>query len=68
MAEVTYGVGGMSCGGCVASVTKAVEKLGVAARVDLAAGSVRVVGDAPEAEVKRVVEAAGFDFLGPRPT
>jgi copper chaperone len=61
---VTYGVGGMSCGGCVASVTKAVEKLGVTAAVDLAAGTVTVRGAADEAAVKKAVEGAGFDFLG----
>jgi copper chaperone len=63
-AGVTYGVGGMSCGGCVASVTKAVEKLGVKAQVDLAGGKVTVQGAADEVAVKKAVEGAGFDFLG----
>jgi len=64
--EVVYGVGGMSCGGCVASVTKAVERLGVTAQVDLPGGTVKVQGPADEAAVKKAVEAAGFDFLGRR--
>lgn len=66
MGEAVYGVGGMSCGGCVASVTKAVEKLGVKVQVDLGSGDVKVEGAAAEGDVKKAVEAAGFDFLGRR--
>jgi copper chaperone CopZ len=50
----------------VASVTKAVERLGVTAQVDLPGGTVKVQGPADEAAVKKAVEAAGFDFLGRR--
>jgi copper chaperone len=66
MSQVTYGIGGMTCGGCAGSVTKAVERLGVKAVVDLAKGSVAVDGPVDEAAVKKAVEAAGFDFLGLR--
>lgn len=61
---VTYGVGGMSCGGCVASVTKAVERLGVKAEVDLAAATVKVAGAVDEARLRKAIEDAGYDWLG----
>ncbi len=64
MAEVTYKVEGMTCGGCVSSVKKALEKLGATADVDLPSGRVKVAGAIDEARVKAAIEAAGFDFAG----
>lgn len=68
MAEsvATYGVEGMTCGGCVASVTRALERAGLQAEVDLQARVAKVRGPHDEAKVKAAIEAAGFDFGGRR--
>lgn len=64
--QTTLTIGGMSCGGCVAGVTRALEGTeGVTrARVDLASGRAEVDYDdsrtSPEALVA-AVEAAGFE-------
>lgn len=60
-----YKVDGMTCGGCVRSVTNAITRLAPAAtvEVDLSAGIVTVDGADAEA-VKSAVEDAGFDFGG----
>jgi copper chaperone len=62
----TYRVSGMTCEGCVRSVTRAITRLAPAARVsvDLADGRV-VVEDGPEDTViAGAVEKAGFGFGG----
>lgn len=64
--ETELHVEGMSCGGCAASVTKAVEALeGVErAEVDHAAGRARIWHDpqrSPAGALAAAVEAAGFD-------
>lgn len=65
MGEVTYRIDGMTCGGCVSSVTKALARLGeVEVRVSLADHTATVRGSVAEADVKRVVEGAGFQFGG----
>ncbi len=66
MASVTVPVEGMTCGGCVASVTRALERLdGVkAARVSLADGAAEVEYDPERVATDRLVQAvrdAGFD-------
>ena len=55
-------VTGMSCGGCVKSVKKAVERVpGVTgAEVDLESGKVKVEGEAAPEAVKKAVEVAGY--------
>jgi len=60
-----YKVDGMTCGGCVRSVTNAITKLAPNARVevDLPTGLVTVDG-ADEGLVRDAVEGAGFDFGG----
>ncbi len=60
-----YKVEGMTCGGCVRSVTNAITKLvpNATVEVDLSAGIVTVDGADAEA-VKSAVEGAGFDFGG----
>ena len=65
MERVSYRVEGMSCGGCVSSVTKALAGLGsVAPEVSLEAGTATVDARVSEAEVRRAIEAAGFGFGG----
>jgi len=61
-----YKVDGMSCGGCAASVTKAILALapGVQVQVQLDGGLVIVEGAADEAVVKQAVQNAGFGFAG----
>lgn len=66
--KAVYDVQGMSCGGCVKSVEKAIAaKLpGVQADVSLSDGSVTVHGDHDASAVREAVEDAGFSFGGPR--
>ncbi|TNF37284.1 MAG: heavy-metal-associated domain-containing protein [Deltaproteobacteria bacterium] len=63
----TYGVVGMTCNGCVRSVTNALNRampeLGV--NVSLADGTVTVNGKHSATAVAEAVEGAGFDFTGP---
>ena len=61
-----YKVSGMTCGGCVRSVTNAITARDSAAKVeiDLPTGVVTVDGDLSEDTVKDAVEGAGFDFGG----
>lgn len=62
----TYKVEGMTCGGCVRSVTKALEQAlaGTTIEVTLESGSVEITGDHQAAQVEQAVEDAGFDFAG----
>jgi copper chaperone len=61
-----YKVSGMTCGGCVRSVTNAITARDATAKVevDLPAGIVTVDGSLSEDTVKDAVEGAGFDFGG----
>ncbi len=60
-------VKGMSCGHCVAAMTKAMNSLpGVSnVKVDLASGRVSYDSAAPvpKADLDRVVKAAGFELV-----
>ena len=62
-----YRVGGMTCQGCARSVSAAIVRAATAAKVDIdvAAGIVAVEGAASADAVKKAVEGAGFEFLGP---
>ena len=62
----TYRVGGMNCGGCVAAVTRAIQRLDPEAQVavDLASGKVSIDARLARDAVQRAVEAAGFSFEG----
>ncbi len=62
----TYKIDGMTCGGCVASITRAfkAENDALEIEVDLQAGTLRV-GEMKDADVQRIVEDAGFDYAGP---
>ncbi|MBN2193117.1 MAG: heavy-metal-associated domain-containing protein [Polyangiaceae bacterium] len=62
--DTKFIVEGMSCGGCAASVRKALERLGIAAQISLPERTVTVSGPVDEARVKEAVEAAGYDFRG----
>ena len=66
--EATYKVDGMTCGGCVSSVERALSAALPAAQIEvsLEAGEVRVEGDHEASAVKTAVEDAGFDFGGAR--
>ncbi|HQT76255.1 MAG: heavy metal transporter [Rhodospirillales bacterium 20-64-7] len=56
-------VSGMTCGHCVATVTKAVEAVPAVdeVSVDLGRGEVRVKGAPDEAAVRRVIANAGYE-------
>jgi len=62
----TYKVEGMTCGGCVKSLTAALEEAlpGLAVSVELEGGLVRVDGDHEAKTVEQAVDDAGFDFGG----
>lgn len=64
--EKKYKVGGMACGGCVASVERALSALaGVeSVKVDLATGVATVIGDVTDDAVVGAIENTGFDYLG----
>lgn len=57
-------VNGMTCGGCVKSVTRAVQSVPKVEQVavDLAGREVRVSGDADPAAVRAAIEAAGYEL------
>ena len=59
-------VEGMTCGHCVSTVTRAVKEAdpGAQVRVDLASGRVSVDGQAPEAALRKALEAAGYPASG----
>ena len=62
----TYRVDGMSCGGCVKSVSNAIAAKDPGARftVDLPGGTVRVESDTAEPLVIAAITDAGFGFKG----
>lgn len=61
----SFRVTGMTCGGCANAVKSAIqtEAPGATVEVDLGSATVTVDG-ADEAQVKKAVDAAGFNFLG----
>ncbi|ABA56734.1 heavy-metal-associated domain-containing protein [Nitrosococcus oceani] len=65
--EKTYKVEGMTCGGCVQSVEKAINAVAPAAtvKVDLENNHVTVTGIEDDNLVAQAVENAGFDYEGP---
>jgi len=58
-------VTGMSCGGCAASVTKAIVRIDAEAKVDvdLSTGRVRVEGRVTPQQAIVAIEAAGFSAV-----
>ncbi len=66
MDTVTLNVQGMTCGGCVASVTRVLKAVSGVGEVDvtLDSGTARVVFDPAKADIaklKDAVEGAGYD-------
>lgn len=59
-------VTGMTCGGCVNSVTRAIAAVApsAAVKVDLPSGVVAIDGHAPKAAVVAAIEDAGYDVAG----
>ncbi len=64
--EKKYKVAGMACGGCSASVERALKALpGVEmAKADHITGIAIVVGEADDATIAATIENLGFDYLG----
>lgn len=58
-------VSGMTCQGCIAAVTKSIQRLasGSTVRVDLAAGAVEISGILDEAAARQAIERAGFSVI-----
>lgn len=67
MATKTYRVEGMTCGGCVTSLTRALESALPEANieVELEGGLVRIEGAHDASKVEQAVDAAGYNFVGP---
>ena len=63
---IEFQVSGMSCGGCVASVTRAVKAVDAGAEVsaDLPTQKVRVQSQAEAEQLKAAIEDAGYDVVG----
>ena len=64
MTEETIRIGGMTCGGCVASVKRALGRLPLEHEPDVEIGSARVAYDESELSRATIIEAiedAGFD-------
>ena len=66
METKVYNVQGMSCGGCAASVTRAIQAADDTAKVDVDLSRARVVvqGTISEDGVQNAVERAGFEYHG----
>lgn len=62
----TYLVGGMTCSGCVKSVTNAItaQYPSVGVEVELDGGKVQVDGDVEDIQIATLVEDAGFSYRG----
>mgnify|MGYP000925352834 CR=1 FL=1 len=61
--STTYKVSGMTCGGCVRSVTRALEQAlpGTKVLVSLEAKTAEVDGQHDPAKAKAAIEGAGFE-------
>jgi copper chaperone len=66
MAPKTYTVEGMTCDGCVKTLTRALERALPSVKIDvtLEGGKVNVDGEHTEEAVRQAVEDAGYDFVG----
>ena len=64
-AGLEFVVEGMTCEGCAATVTNAVRKVSGVTRVklDLDAGTLRVVGSTDEAAITSAVKGAGYTLV-----
>ncbi|WP_036135319.1 heavy-metal-associated domain-containing protein [Luteimonas mephitis] len=57
-------VKGMTCGHCERAVKEAIETHGGTGVVDLAAGTVDIVGITDPAVIRDAIEAAGYEVVG----
>ncbi len=59
-------VAGMTCGGCVKSIERAVTAAvpGATVSVDLQSGEVAIDGTAPKQAIVAAIEDAGYDVVG----
>jgi copper chaperone len=59
-------VAGMTCGGCAASIRKAVERASPGAKVavDIATGEVAIEGTLDRTRAVSAIEEAGYDVVG----
>jgi copper chaperone CopZ len=59
---LTLAIGGMSCDGCVASVTRVLSRLPGVRVLEVAVGSAKIATapQFPEADLTRAIEKAGF--------
>lgn len=67
MEKVSLGIEGMSCGGCVASVTNALGRVGGVRKVEvsLQKKEAEVSGEGIDlSALRRAVEEAGYDLRG----
>mgnify|MGYP002640436350 FL=1 len=66
MFDQTYLVKGMTCGGCVKSVTNAIQHADPSAKVsvELEGGKVSVHSILSDDAIRTAVEDAGFDYEG----
>lgn len=62
----TIKVRGMTCGGCAASVTRAIRAADPGAKfeVDLEGHAVHVHGDRDNGPIKSAIEQAGYEVVG----
>ena len=62
----TYHVTGMSCGGCAASIERAIKAVlpSASVSVDLEAKAVTVDGADNDAAIEQAVDGAGFTYGG----
>jgi copper chaperone len=63
----TYRVDGMTCGGCVASLTRALKAVLPDRKIEvtLRGGLVRIEGDHDPKQVERAADDAGYTYVGP---
>ncbi len=68
METATYKIAGMSCQGCVSSVTRALTAAlpTTTITVQLDSGLAQVAGSHDPKAVQQAVDDAGFDFVGPQ--
>ena len=59
---IQFNVNDMTCGHCVAAVSRAVKEVDAAGKceVDLATKRVRIVSDRPAEEFRAAIEGAGY--------
>jgi copper chaperone len=62
--QMKFIVEGMTCSHCERAISKAVERLGGRAQVDLSGGTVAVDGAADEAAVRAAIEEEGYQVIG----